>query len=131
MLRFPEHRNHTSGQLVRIEGAFPAQVDVWIANLYIISARLVDLYLPKGKGSIQGEVNLWTNNVTLQDTPKVANTNDAELMIFPPHNKRHEGVGLSQSIQAYSLLQEDANEYHTGICSLQRACSSDKLMPCT
>lgn len=95
VLRFPENSNHTSAQLVRIEAAVPSQVDIWIANLYIMSARLVDLYLPKGKGSIQGQVNLWTTDVTLQDTPTVASTdNDADMMIFPPHSKRHEGVDL-------------------------------------
>eukprot|EP00892_Ulva_mutabilis_P005317 jgi/Ulvmu1/3157/UM015_0197.1 len=92
VLRFPDSSDHTLDQLIRIEGAVHSNFDIRIADLYIISGRLVDLEVASGTGRAPGRVNLWTSNVTLQDTPVRNQTNQGIFSIFPPHGERHEGA---------------------------------------
>lgn len=94
VLQFPENSTYTSDQLIRIEGAVRSNFDIWIADIYVIAGRLVDLEVLRGNESTEGQVNLWTSNVTLQDTPVAKSTSLGRFTVTPPHSVRHDGVHL-------------------------------------
>lgn len=81
-------------QLIRIDGATASQFDVWIVNLYIIAARIVDIQIPRDNNGTAGQVNLWTSNVTLQDTPTILDARNRDGYLIPPQKERHDGVLL-------------------------------------